>query len=66
MSVLAHLDHDVGRPHEDDVESRVADDRRLVLAVAGSPDLVPGRLQEVDDPLVEVALGGDRQANRVD
>ena len=58
-----HLDHDVGRPHEDDVEPRVPDDRRLVLPVAGPPDLVAGRLQELDDPFVEVALGGDRQAD---
>ena len=65
-AAFLHLDHDVGRPHEDDVEAAVADDRRLVLPVAGPADLVAGRLQELDDPVVEVALRGDRQPDRVD
>ena len=62
---LLHLDHDVGRPHEDDVKPRLAGDRRLVLPVAGAADLVAGRLQEVDDPLVKVPLRGNRQADGV-
>ena len=41
-------------------------DRRLVLAVAGPADLVAGRLEHVDHAVVEVALGGNGQADRVD
>ena len=65
-AALLHLGHDVGRPHEDDVEPGLAGDRRLVLPVAGAADLVAGRLEELDDPVVEVPLRGDRQADRVD
>ena len=61
-----HLDDDVGRPHENDVEAAVADDGRFVLAVAGSTYAVSGRLQELDDPVVEVALGGESQPDGVD
>src|SRR5206468_12737346 len=49
---------------EDDVEPGVAGDRRLVLAVAGAADLVAGRLEDLDDPLVQVPLGGQGQADR--
>ena len=59
-AAFLHLDDDVGRPHEHDVEAAVADDGRFVLAVAGSPHAVSGRLQELDDAVVEVALGGER------
>ena len=41
-------------------------DRRLVLPVAGPTDLVAGRLQQVDHPVVQVALGGDGQADGID
>ena len=65
-AALLDLGHDVGRPHEDDVEPGVPGDRRLVLAVAGAADLVAGRLEDLDDPVVEVPLRGEGQADRVD
>ena len=65
-AAFLHLDHDVGRPHEHDVEPGVADDRRFILAVAGPAHVVAGRLQEVDDAVVEVPLGGDSQPDRFD
>ena len=45
---------------------RMADDRRLVLAVAGAAHLVAGRLQELDDAVVEVSLRGDGKPDGVD
>ena len=61
-----HLDHDVGRPHEHNVEPRMSDDRRLVLTITRPPDLVAGRLQELDNPIVKVPLGRDRQPDGID
>ena len=63
---LLHLGHDIGRPHEDDMIPGLAGDRRFVLPVARPAHLVAGRLQQAHNPLVEVALGGNRQANGVD
>ncbi len=63
---LLDLDHDVGRAHEDDVEPVLAGDRGLVLPLAGAADLVAGRPEQLDHAVVEVALGGDGQANGVD
>ncbi len=55
-AALLHLDDDVGRPHENNVEAGVPHNRRFVLAVTGPPHAVSGRLQKFDDPIVEVAL----------
>ncbi len=41
-------------------------DGRLVLAVAGPADLVAGRLEDLDHPVVEVPLRGQGDPDRVD
>src|SRR5262249_34438353 len=63
---LLDLSHDVGRPHEDDVEPRMARDGCLVLTVAGAADLVAGRLEELDYALVEMPFRRHGKADRVD
>ena len=51
-AALLDLGHDVGRTHEDDVESRLPRDRRLVLPVAGAPDLVAGGPEDLHDSVI--------------
>lgn len=59
------LRDDVAGTHEDDVESRMTGDGRLVLAIAGAANLVACGFQKLDDAVVEVAFRRDRQADGV-
>ena len=61
-----NLRHDVAGTHEDDVKTRLTRDHRLVLTVPGALHAIPGGFENVDDPLVKMPLGGERDSDRVD